>query len=350
MRVPLIYREKPIFGFDLGTRTAKLVQLKPNRKGYEVLGYGYANFPAEAIVEGIIVDPEEIASALKPLLKQMSYGKITATRVAVSLPVSKVFTRTLQLPHMEDSDLAEAIQLEAEQYIPVPVTDLYIDHEIIETTKEHIEVLLVASPRAIVDSFMKLFEIMNLEVAFIESSLGSVIRSTSADLPKNKTTLVADFGSVSIDLTVFDQVIRLTDTIAVGGDDLSESLVKALGVPMDKANEIKYKFGLDTSDIQPQIMAALDRQLQIIVSEMKRVIKYYAEKGGEKHGVESIVLSGGSAGLAGFPEYLAKQLNLPVVVSNPWKELKLHRIQEISKRDYAIYTTAIGLAKLEGKI
>ena len=162
MRVPLIYHQKPIFGFDLGTRTAKLVQLKPGRKGFDVLGYGYANFPGEAVVEGIIVDPEEIANALKPLLTQMSYGKITASRVAVSLPVSKVFTRTLQLPPMEDSDLAEAVRLEAEQYIPVPLSDLYIDYEIIESDKEKIDVLMVASPRAIVDSFMKLFEIMNL--------------------------------------------------------------------------------------------------------------------------------------------------------------------------------------------
>lgn len=350
MRVPLIYQQKPIFGFDLGTRTAKLVQLKPVHNGYSVMGYGYANFPAEAVVEGIIVDPEEIANALNPLLKQMSYGKITATRVAASLPVSKVFTRTLELPPMEDADLAEAVRLEAEQYIPVPINDLYIDYEIIETTKDHIDVLLVASPRAIVDSYMKLFEIMNLEVGFIESSLASVIRSTMPDLPKDKTTLVADFGSNSIDLTVFDQVIRLTDTIGIGGDDLSDSIMNAFGIPMDKANEIKYKFGLGKSDIQPQIMSALDKQLQTVVSEIKRVIRYYAEKGGDKHGVESIVLSGGSAGLAGLPEYLSAQLNLPVKVSNPWKDLKLHRIQEISKRDIAIYTTAIGLARLEGQI
>ncbi len=350
MRVPLIYREKPIFGFDLGTRTAKLVQIKPTRRGYEVLGYGYATFPPEAIVEGIIVDPEQIATALKPLLKQMSYGKITATRVASSLPVSKVFTRTLELPPMDGSDLAEAVRLEAEQYIPVPIADLYIDHEIIETTKEHIDVLLVASPRAIVDSYMKLFEIMNLEVGFIESSLASVIRSTTADLPKNKTTLVADFGSVSIDLTIFDQVIRLTDTIPVGGDDLSESIMKTFEIPMEKANDIKYKFGLGKSDIQPQILTALDSQLQTITSEMKRVIRYYNEKAGDKREVQSIVLSGGSAGLAGFPEYLSTQMSLPVTVSNPWKDLKIHRIQEISKRDIAIYTTAIGLARLEGKI
>ena len=177
-----------------------------------------------------------------------------------------------------------------------------------------------------------------------------MIRSTSADLPKDKTTLVADFGSVSIDLTVFDKVIRLTDTIPVGGDHLSDTLVRELGVPLDKANEIKYKFGLEKSDIQPQIMTALDKQLLTIVTEMKRVIKYYNEKAGKEREVETVLLSGGSAGLAGLTEYLTNALRMPVTLSNPWHGLKLHRIQEISKRDIAIYTTAIGLARLEGEL
>src|SRR4051812_13097200 len=100
MRVPLIYRDEPIFGFDLGTRTAKLIQLKPKGKTMEVLGYGYCMFPEGAAVEGIIVDPQEIVKAVRPLLKKITYGSITAKRVAASLPVAKVFTRVLELPPM----------------------------------------------------------------------------------------------------------------------------------------------------------------------------------------------------------------------------------------------------------
>src|SRR5665647_3377429 len=119
MRVPLIYRDRPLFGFDLGSRTAKMIQLKPHGNSMLVLGYGYADFPADALVEGIVVDPQEIAKALRPLLKQMSYGRINATRAAVSLPTAKVFTRMRELPPMGTADLAQAIKFEAEQYIPV---------------------------------------------------------------------------------------------------------------------------------------------------------------------------------------------------------------------------------------
>lgn len=350
MRVPLIYHDRPIFGFDLGSRTAKLIQLKPAGKSMQVLGYGYANFPGDAIVEGIIVDPKEIADALAPLMKQMTFGHITGTRVAASLPVAKVFTRVLELPPMNPADLGAAVRLEAEQYIPVPLPDLYIDYEIIEEQKEQIQVLMVAAPRAIVDSYIKLFDLMELEVSFVESSLSAVTRAILAATPLDKPTLVADIGSNSIDLTVHDKMIRLTDTIALGGDTLTTQLVSDLQITREQANEIKFKFGLGPSGLQPKIQASLKKPLNTISSEVKRVMKYYQDRGANKRSVELVIISGGSAGMPGLIEYLSKELGVPVIVADPWGGLVTKHMQPVSKFDAPMYTTAIGLARLEGKL
>lgn len=350
MRVPLVYRDQPIFGFDLGTRTAKLIQLKPSGKTMEVMGYGYAMFPEDAIVEGIIVDPQEIVKAIKPLMKKMTFGQITATRVAASLPVAKVFTRVLELPPMNPADLGQAVRLEAEQYIPVPLPDLYIDYETIETGPERNEVLMVAAPRAIVDGYIKLFELMNLEVAMVESGMAAATRAIVAAMQLNKATLVADIGSTSIDLTVHDKVLRLTDTIAMGGDSLTAQLVKDLGVGREQANEIKYKFGLGPSGLQPKVVASLGAPLNKMCAEMRRVIKFYQDRGSQKRKIEAIIVGGGSASMPGFLEYMAAQINLPVVVADPWAGLDMKHVHPVSKFDAPMYTTAIGLARLEGKL
>jgi type IV pilus assembly protein PilM len=350
MRVPLIYHEKPIFGFDLGTRTAKMIQLRPSGKTMEVLGYGYAMFPEEAIVEGIIVDPQEIVNALNPLMKKMSYGHITATRVAAALPVAKVFTRVLELPPMNPADLGQAVRLEAEQYIPVPLPDLYIDYETIQAGSEHNEVLMVAAPRAIVDSYIKLFDLMNLEVALIDSSMAAATRAIVAATQLNRPTLVADIGSTSIDLTVHDKVIRLTDTIGMGGDSLTSQLVKDLAIGREQANEIKFKFGLGPSGLQPKIMASLGAPLNKMCAEMRRVMKFYQDRGAQKRKIEAIIVSGGSASMPGFLEYMAAEINIPVVVADPWTVLELKRVPIVSKFDAPMYTTAIGLARLEGQL
>ncbi len=348
MRIPLIYKDQPLFGFDLGTRTAKMIQLKPSGKSMQVLGYGYATFPEEAIVEGIIVDPEEIAEALKPLLRQMSYGKIMAKRVATALPSAKVFTRVLELPTMNAADLDAAVKLEAEQYVPVPLPDLYIDYEVVERQSERSEILMVAAPRAIVDSYIKLFDLMQLEVAAIESSLTAVTRALLAAAPPEQVTLLADFGSSSIDLAVYDKVVRLTDTIAVGGDTFTAQLVKDLGVTREQASEVKFKFGLGKSGLQPKIDVALKKPIDTVCSEIKRVLRYYAERSANKRSVEAIVVSGGSASMPGLIERLNQELNMPVSAADPWAGLELKHIQQVSKLEAPMYTTAIGLARVEG--
>jgi type IV pilus assembly protein PilM len=128
-------------------------------------------------------------------MAKMTVGKVSATRVAVSLPVAKVFTRVLELPSMKPEDLGQAVRLEAEQYIPVPLPDLYIDYEVIEMGPDHNEVLMVAAPRAIVDSYIKLFDFMNLEVAVIESGQRPPLVPSWQRQPSINRRWVADIGS-----------------------------------------------------------------------------------------------------------------------------------------------------------
>ena len=347
MRVPLIYREKPTFGFDLGTRTAKIMQLRPGGNRHKVLAYGYADFDEDAITEGIIVDPKLIAQQLRPLIDKVPHGRLTASRIATALPVAKLFTRVIQLPNMKPEDLGAAVRLEAEQYIPVPLADLYIDHEIVEAGAEQSEVLMVAAPRAIVDSYMKLFDILKLEVGLIESSLAAATRAVVATAQMDKPTLVADIGSSSIDLTVYDKVLRLTDTVAMGGDTLTMQLVKDLAITRDQASEIKYKFGVGPSGLQPKIVASLGVPLKKMCDEMKRVMKFYQDRGAGRRKIELIIVSGGSASMPGFVEYMASQMNVALVVAEPWKDLDLGKLDQIPETDAPMYTTAIGLARWE---
>jgi Tfp pilus assembly PilM family ATPase len=61
LRVPLIHKDIPHFGFDIGTHTIKVVQLHKAGNTHVVQGYGFCYFPVEAVTEGIIADPEAMA-------------------------------------------------------------------------------------------------------------------------------------------------------------------------------------------------------------------------------------------------------------------------------------------------
>jgi type IV pilus assembly protein PilM len=344
MRVPLIYKPQPVFGLDIGSRTVKLVQMAPSN---HVLGFGYAAFPPDSITEGIIADPEPIAEAIKAVIKSPKGGRITARRINMSVPVSKVFTRTIQLPaQLSAAELEQAVRLEAEQYVPVPLPDLYIDYEIIPAAadgkKDFVEVLMVAAPRAIIDSYIKLFDFVDFELEAVETGLTSITRALiAADQPEGRV-LVVDFGTKSTDLAIYDQAVRLTGTFAVGGEGLTQTLVKQLGVSAEQANEIKYRFGIKQSGLQSKILDALKPQLETLTLEIKKILKYYQDRSQDSSKIERMIMTGGSASMPGLVDYLYHAMGVPIIIGDPWMQLKARLAPE--KLEASMYTTSIGLA------
>ena len=345
MRVPLVYKAAPQFGFDVGNHTVKVVQLRQAGSKTVVQGYGSSFFPREAVAEGIIVDPHEIAKAITPLLHKLPYGKLTAKRVVAGLPAAKLFTRTLQLPHMDGGDLAQAVHYEVEQYVPMPTTDLYVDYETIATgTDGQLDILMMAAPRAIVDSYLKLFDILGLEVSAVEANMTAAVRSLLHSGDVSGSTLVIDIGSMSSDLTIYDKFIPLTGSVPVGGDHYTQSLMKQLGVKLDQANEIKEKFGVGPSGMHDKVVAALQPQFQTVIKEARRVVKFYQSRSTKQQKVGSMVLSGGSACMPGLGDYFSREIGLPLTTANPWNHVQLHKPPANHDQAAPMYSTAVGLA------
>lgn len=346
MRAPIVYRNQPVLGLDIGSRTVKLVQLAAGGKPTKVVGYGFAVFPADSITEGIIADPEPIAAAIKSVLAEPKGGRISARRVIMSVPVAKVFTRTLQLPlQLSSGELEQAVKLEAEQYVPVPLADLYIDYEIIPAGADqtYLEVLMVAAPRAIIDSYMKLFDFIDLEVDSIETGLTSITRAMVAASRPRGNALIVDFGTRSADLAIYDKAVRLTGTFAVGGEDLTQTLVKQLGITAEQATEIKYKFGINQSGLQAKILEALRPQLNTLTNEIKKVLKYYEDRSQNQTKIEAMIATGGSASMPGLVDYMYHNIGVPIIVGNPWYGLAVDPAPD--KLEAPMYATAIGLAQ-----
>lgn len=352
MRTDLLFKKEPLFGLDIGSHTIKMVQIKKAGKSTKLLGYSNVPIPHDAIVEGIIADPEALAEATLSAIKKPNWGKINTRHVALALPEARVFTRIISLPIMEQEQLAEAIRWETQQYVPMPIDDLYTDYEVVGQAPAqgsgdpNQEVLLVAAPRAIVDSYIKFCEILNLTPSVIELSLGAVVR---ADIPLAQTaghTLVADLGSVSTDIAIYNKSLKLTASVPIGGDKFTEIIQDKLKISAEQAEEVKCKFGLGESDLKSKISAAISPQLTTLVAELRKVIKFYEQRGTKQndHKIESILLAGGGAGMPGLTEYLENALGTNVAVGNPWQSLNTYPLKPLPRNVASIYTTAIGLA------
>ena len=349
MKSPLFFVDKPVFGLDIGHSTIKVIELNKSRQKVSVNGYGTIDFNPNAVVKGELVDIEELARQAYKLFDSGLTGKIETKRVAAALPVSFTFSRVVSLPPMEEKDLKEAIKLEVEQSIPVPYEELYIDYEVARNNKDgSYEVLIAAAPKNIVDSYLVLFDALDLEVVLLETTINSVARIVSHADTTETPTLIIDFGSISSDLAVYDRTIRVTGTADWGGETLTKEISSALNVNSRQAQTIKTRYGLDASKKQDEITKALKPVLSRLINEIKRISRFYAERAGNDKAISQIVIVGGGANLPGLSAYLTDSLRLPTRLVNPWQHIDFGRLQPPHKLEHSLYSTAAGLSLIEG--
>ncbi|HSW85363.1 MAG TPA: type IV pilus assembly protein PilM [Candidatus Saccharimonadales bacterium] len=349
------YKDKPLFGLDIGHGSLKVMQLeeqpaKPG-KNYrpKIQGYGFAVFDKVAQENGIVVQPEIIAKSALDLFKTKIIGDISTRRVALAIPTYRTFTRSLSLPKLKPNELTEAVELEAEQYISLPLEELYLDYEIVKKTEEGLELFVVAVPRKIVDSYLDLARVIGLETILIEPTLNSSARMFSIDSQSDVASIIIDFGSESSDISIFDKSILVTGTVQGGGESFTESIRTKLGVTAQEAGMIKTRYGLGVSKKQAEIRATIDPILAQIIKEIRRMIRYYEERYGQDRPLGQIIVLGGGANMPGLSDYLTETLRLAVRHSDPWQYLDHKHLPLPMDADKPMFATVAGLSLAKPK-
>ncbi len=347
-KTPYFFHDKPLFGLDIGHGSLKAMQLSESSlepgKQPRIVGYGFATFDRAAQENGVIVQPEIIAKAAHDLFKNHLIGDITTRRVALAIPAYRTYTRSLQLPKLKSSELAEAVRLEAEQYISLPLEDLYLDYDIIRQTEDKTELFVVAVPKTIVDSYLELAQILGLETVLIEPTLSSSGRLFSIGELSDVATVIIDFGSLSSDISIFDKHVLVTGTVQSGGFIFTQSIKQALGVSIEEAALIKTRYGLGVSKKQAEIKQAIEPKLQDIVKEIRRMLRYYEERYGQQRPVGQIISLGGGANMPGLSDYLTAALRVPTRHTDPWQYIDYKGLQPPTGADRPMYATVVGLS------
>ena len=345
----LFFKDKPLFGLDVGYGSLKVMQVDTTDKKQAVIGYGAVTFDPSCVEDGVIVDMETIAKSAHELFSNQIVGSITTRRVILSIPAARSYNRNVHLPKLNANDLRDAVEQEVEQYVPLPLAELYIDYATIRENEEGLELLVVAVPKRIVDSYLQLMRILNLETVGIETTIAGsgrlFLQAENSDVP----TVLIDFGSLSADLTIYDKGLIVTGTVAGGGDDFTNLIASGLGVTKQEAHIIKTKYGLGVSKKQKEITESVTPVLQQMTKEIRRMIRYYEERSGTERKITQVVTMGGGANMPGLSEHMTNLLRLPVRMCDPWQKLDFSDLQPPNSIEKSMYVTVAGLALTQPK-
>lgn len=323
----------------------KVMSVDP--KKWLVTGYGSIDLDPSKMQKALESDSEDyLANNLSQLLKKHLIGSLASNRAVLGVPAARTFTRTFTLPAEAEKNLQDAIELEVEQYIPVPIGTLYLDYEIIEKAEGQITVLMSAVPRTIVDACLKAAETAGLEVCMVEPSINAVARLLEATEEGHLPTVIVDIGPASTDIAVLDGSIRVAGALSTGGNTFTLDIAKKLHIPLESAHQLKVINGLSPGSRQHKLVAALKPSLDHIVSETRKIMRYYDERIDGHRKLEQVLVVGGGANVPGIGDFFTNELVMPARVASPWQSLDFGKLKQPAKHLRPRYITVAGLASV----
>jgi len=345
------------FGLDISGSSLKFIKLKKKGKFFDLASYGESPIKNGIIKNGEIRDSKSLIKIIKDSLAEAKGEKLRTKYVVASLPEEKAFLQVIQLPKIPEEDLRSAVIYEAENYIPLPIEDVYLDFQIVKPVfnhLDHLDILIAALPRKIVDRYTFCLKEAGLKPKVLEIESLAISRSLIKNGLSNSPVLLIDFGMTKTSFIIFSGYsLIFTSSIPISSQQITEAISKALKVDSARAEKLKKEYGLELDSKNKEIVDIIKPILVNLVEQIKKHIDYYQYHSFHEHlspggrGLEKILFFGGGANLKGLSDFLASELHLSIEIANPFinvfEESKKSK-PPISFEQSLSYATAFGLA------
>lgn len=341
----LFYTDKPIIGLDISNTGVKVMAVDTRK--WLVLGYGSLDLEPLKIKESLDGNSTYLADNIKLLIKEKIIGYLPSNHIVIGVPTARSYSRTFNLPTSVEKSLKDAIELEVDQYIPIPASTLYIDYNVIERSKKEITVVMSAIPRTVIDKCVAAAESTGLIVSLVEPSINAVARLLASTEEGDLPSVIVDIGTASTDIAILDSgTIRVTGGIAIGGNTFTLEIAKKLGVALENAHQLKVFNGINAGPRQEKIKSALEPSLTQIIAETQKVMRYYNERIRNDRKLEQLLVVGHGSNMPGIGEYFTNALVMPARVASPWQKLDFGKLPEPARQFRSRYITVAGLASV----
>ncbi len=342
------------FALDLSDRSIKIIKFARKRGEFFLENFGELNIDPGLMEDGAILDEAKLASAVRDAIMNLKKGPLKTPYAACSLPEQRTYLRVIQLPKMEEKDVVNAVQWEVEANVPVPLNELYFDYQVIKPLAnhtDHLDILVSAAPRSLVEGYVKLFSAAGLKPFSFEPESVALARALVKGGVAQKPTLIVDLGRTRTSFLVYaGRGLRLSSSVKLSGAVITENIMRALKVDEEEAVRLKEEVGINPKE-NGALYEAIIPALTDFKEQVQKYIEFYYKSSGHTHGsvaeIGKILLVGGGARIWGFDKYLAVALGIPVEIANPWVNIlkpPLKEVPELAFGESTRYATAIGLA------
>ena len=319
-------KNNSVLGLDIGFQSLKLIQTRRSRKGTVLVGSIEIPLKEKILDKDKFRDKVGTANLIKDALKKAKPKEITARKIVSSLPETFVFSKTVKMPRMTRKEYLEAIPNEIADFLPVPIDSVYLDYQVLVTHQSESlnDILVVATPKKLVDDFVEMAKLAGLELAALETKPIAVGRALISDKDKDGSMIV-HIGTEYSRIAVWDDGnLKLATTVNVGQSQLLDSLGAIEGE--------KVKVMRINNENRSDILIPLTN----IIEEAINAIKYHQNRSFSPKPIKKIVLCGSGTLISGLDKMIEDEIKIKTEI----RKIKFANQEELPPQ----YVAAFGLS------
>ena len=324
-------REGFFTGLDIGTSSVKV--LVAEQRNGELNVIGVSNAKSKGVKDGIIVDIDAAATAIKSAISQAEEkAGISIKSVNVGLPANLLQVEPTQGMIPVTSDTKEIMDQDVENVVKSALTkSMTPDREVITFIPEEFIVdgfqgirdprgmmgvrlemrgLLYTGPRTILHNLRKTVERAGVQVENIIISPLAMVQSILNEGEREFGATVIDMGAGQTTVaTIRNQELQFTNILQEGGDYVTKDISKVLKTSQKLAEGLKLNYGEAYPPLASketfQVEVTENYLSEIISARIKHIFEQIKQDLDRRHLLDlpgGIVLIGGTAILPGIVE------------------------------------------------
>ena len=289
-------KKKTRIGLDIGSFSVKYAVLSFGKEKTTLSGFGVRR----------LADTSE--EKIKAVLASLA-SELPDKNVNISISGPSVVVRYINLPKMKAEELASSMQFEAEKYIPFNISEVILDHQILEPDiAGKMKVLLVAAKKKALENRIKILQETGLSINIIDVDSFALINAFCLNNPASDPDKVRALLNIGDKLSSIDVIKNdlpyFTRDFLIGGRAVTKAVSQKLGLDIESAEKLKQ----NPESRESELMEAAGPVLSSMADEIRLSLSYYENQFGA--GVDELYLSGGTVNQKSFVQSFNDNLDL----------------------------------------
>jgi type IV pilus assembly protein PilM len=241
----------------------------------------------------------DVVELLKTIVHEMGG---TTKDVVASIPSFTVFMTVLDFPKMRNEEAEKAMQYQAKQYVPLPLSEVALDWLKVGEFEDdngfaHQKMLLISVPLEQIKKYQRIFASAGLSLRALEIESLSLARIFGSD---PTPTVIVDIGSRSTNIVFLENGQLVWNAQSdFASASLTQTLATSLGINALRAEELKKERGILGTGPNRELSTIMIPFLDVIINEAQKTQFAYQSQFPSAKKTERMILSGGGANLLG---------------------------------------------------